>query len=108
MPDELLDWERVGALLHEKAAYIRESSTRKGVTVGPLLNHFDSIVHRFRALAVHASEGSALPESESIEEGRSLKVKKRVSSKGISQSKRVATKTSKKPKLQKPKRCKDK
>lgn len=53
MPDELRDWERVGKLLHEKAGYIKDSSVKLGVSVAPLLNHFDSIVHRYREIQEH-------------------------------------------------------
>jgi hypothetical protein len=63
MPDELRDWERVGKLLHEKAGYIKNSSVKLGVSVAPLLNHFDSIVHRYQEIQAHNSSG---PEVNSI------------------------------------------
>jgi hypothetical protein len=53
MPDELRDWERVGKLLHEKAGYIKDSSVKLGVSAAPLLNHFDSIVDRYREIPEH-------------------------------------------------------
>ena len=53
MPDELRDWDRVGKLLHGKAGYIKDSSVKHGVSVAPLLNHFDSIVHRYREIQEH-------------------------------------------------------
>jgi hypothetical protein len=105
MPDELRDWERIGELLHAKAGYIKDSSAKQGVTVAPLLNHFDSIVQRFQAITEYTTDVPTLDDGRFPKKRKAPSTKKVTSRKNGSSPLKPASKTKKKPRLVKSKRA---